>query len=157
MSHSSSFLLLFLICLARLQEASSGGQGGWRSESVCVRGLDIGGILPVPCTPHPRTSTAPHYICWLSQHVASMAVMSLWSQANFSGNPSFQRQSSVSSGSNTVKCYLHFGVRVFPQNPLHLPAVLFHFISLREGVWQKGRMFFGLRLQRCSILFSLGC
>lgn len=73
-----------------------------------------------------------------------MAVMSLGSQANFSGNPSFQRQSSVSPGPNTVMCYLHFGVRVSPQNPLHLLAVLFHFTSPREGVWQKGRMFLDL-------------
>lgn len=63
-----------------------------------------------------------------------MAVMSLGSQANFSGNPIFQRHSGVSPGPNTVMCYLHFGVRVFPQNPLHLLAVLFHFTSLKENV-----------------------
>lgn len=46
MLHSLSFLLLYLICLARLQEASSGGQGNWRLEPVYVKGLDVRGIPP---------------------------------------------------------------------------------------------------------------
>lgn len=86
--------------------------------------------FPVWSTPHPRTSTAS--VVWAKGVIYGCDVLE--EPGQFSGNLGFQRHSTVSPGLNTVMCYLDFVVRVFPQSPLHLLAVLFHFTRLKENV-----------------------